>query len=56
MMYFAAIFLLATLTVVMVIRAIEYGVKNEDNTKETALAVVSFALLNILHLYVTMVS
>lgn len=56
MMYLAALFLLSALTVVMLIHAIEYGIKNEDNTKETILTVVSFTLLNMLHLYVTMVS
>ena len=51
MIFFALAFLLSALTIVMTIRAIVSGVKGESNTGETLGAVISFALLNMMYLY-----
>lgn len=56
MLYFAIVLLLSCLTVVMLIRAIVQGVKDQNNTAATAAAVVSFALLNLVHLYLAVIS
>lgn len=56
MLYFAIVLLLSCLTVVMLIRAIVQGVKDQNNTAATVVAVVSFALLNLVHLYLAVIS
>lgn len=56
MLYFAIVLLLSCLTVVMLIRAIVQGVKDQNNTAATLVAAVSFALLNLVHLYLAVIS